>query len=696
MDKKWLLLILAILGSGLSMFAIGILLVHYHEKPIFDWNGLTLNAILAVFSFMSKGMLAYVLSESLGQAKWIWFSSQQRSLNDIDIIDSGSRGPLGSIQILRKPIIRSFISLGAIIVILSITMDFFVQLTVGKKEILKFDNNSMVQISYATRYSKQLKNDRDLGADAPMADMGMQSAVLNGLSQSESWISQQIPHSCSGDCAWDTFTSLAICSGCNDVANRIETIKGTDEYGKSYEYHSLPNNISAFDDLTLMVARGTSNVSQTLSFTSLDALIWSMTMMNFTSADPFINETVSSAIECALWYCINSYKSTVKNGNIIEIIQPAPSKKEINSWRPFRKNEHDSGVMITPQQSGDVLWQKYNDSRLRFTPRRTDLQLEAGFNLSQGAVLSIGFLMRSTFARPRDPWVDSTILVNAYAVKPFRPSVGPVNYDPPAMQSLYESQNLTTTFAKLAQSMTNHIRQNSDNHTVIYGKEGKNVILFRIRGWFMTLPVILIIGSAVFLMIVGRYTHMARMEFWGTNTLPIVALGGKMGTIFDEENMKISVMEQEAKQQRIQYPTFQVRRPDLNRNENILESQEMALSSRISGAQSPSLANTENVMSSTPSLATQRLLLPEVSSIASSSPRIFVLQNPPPDDVESVVSPLRQSVIQSPSSSDAENTVSPIQGSPAEMVSIVSSSTSTSVVLQGPSTEAGGIVSNDA
>ena len=115
MDSARLLLILAILGSVLSMLAISILLMHYHEKPIFDWNGLTFNAIIAVLSVISKAMLAYALSESLGQAKWIWFSLQERPLNDIDLIDIGSRGPLGSIRILmQQPTARSFISLGAI------------------------------------------------------------------------------------------------------------------------------------------------------------------------------------------------------------------------------------------------------------------------------------------------------------------------------------------------------------------------------------------------------------------------------------------------------------------------------------------------------------------------------------------------------------------------------------------------------
>lgn len=136
------------------MVAIGILLARYNDQPIFDWNGVTLNAIIAVFSAMSKAMLAFTLSECLGQAKWIWFSWQQRPLSDIDLIDAGSRGPLGSFRILGQPVACSFISMGAILVILSAAIDPFVQLTVGKRDVLKFENNLNVQIAYAERYSK--------------------------------------------------------------------------------------------------------------------------------------------------------------------------------------------------------------------------------------------------------------------------------------------------------------------------------------------------------------------------------------------------------------------------------------------------------------------------------------------------------------------------------------------------------------
>ena len=77
LQGAWLLHILAIAGSLLSMAAIGMLLAHYNNQPVLDWKGVTLNAIVSVLSALSSAMLAFTLSDCLGQAKWIWVSWQQ-------------------------------------------------------------------------------------------------------------------------------------------------------------------------------------------------------------------------------------------------------------------------------------------------------------------------------------------------------------------------------------------------------------------------------------------------------------------------------------------------------------------------------------------------------------------------------------------------------------------------------------------
>lgn len=161
-------------------------------------------------------------------------------------------------------------------------------------------------------------------------------------------------------------------------------------------------------------------------------------------------------------------------------------------------------------------------------------------------------------------------------------------YRPPAMETLYRSQDLEATFAKLAKSITNNIRQTSDNddHTVITGKGGKYVVLIRIRAWFLIPPAVLIFGGGVFLVVVLHYNRKSGIDFWGTNTLPIVHLGGKMEPIFDDDDddMKLSTMEQKAKQHLVQFSAFQLSRRDFDRvhTSGRSENHEMISPSRIS------------------------------------------------------------------------------------------------------------------
>lgn len=378
----------------------------------------------------------------------------------------------------------------------------------------------------------------------------MKSAVFYGLSQPNSLISQQTQRSCpSGNCTWDTFTSLAVCSSCNDLTNQIEkkdlgmtgplsmyldTTNPGALVGQITEYR-LPNGLTG-DSSILMTAYGTGNETESISFTSHDTLIWSMTMMNFTVKKNSTASVSVSALECGLWYCVNSYKSVVRDGNLTETIEPAPSKREPHSWRPIEPM--DRGV-VAP------LPNTINYDTNSSSVRRTDLQLGEGFNISQAAIYSISDLMKATFAtQVRRKGINAYVLAS-----------DGTTYSPTAMQKLYNSQDLDATFASLAKSMTNNIRQNSDDSNVANGKEGKYLVLIRVRGWFLMLPVILILGGAAFLAIVLHYTHKSKIAVWGTNTLPIVALGGKMGPIFDKTDMSASKMENFAKRQTVQFPT---------------------------------------------------------------------------------------------------------------------------------------------
>lgn len=72
-----------------------IVLAIFDDRLIFEWNGVTLNAIISVISVAMKSSLTFAVAELIGQWKWIIFSRDARPLMDFERIDMASRGPLG-------------------------------------------------------------------------------------------------------------------------------------------------------------------------------------------------------------------------------------------------------------------------------------------------------------------------------------------------------------------------------------------------------------------------------------------------------------------------------------------------------------------------------------------------------------------------------------------------------------------------
>ena len=85
-----------------SLFAIVAMLRVYDERPIFDWNGVTLNAVVAVLSVIMKASLTSVLGACLGQWKWITFSRNRGPVIDFENIDHASHGSLGFFSVLLR------------------------------------------------------------------------------------------------------------------------------------------------------------------------------------------------------------------------------------------------------------------------------------------------------------------------------------------------------------------------------------------------------------------------------------------------------------------------------------------------------------------------------------------------------------------------------------------------------------------
>jgi hypothetical protein len=104
--------------------AIFLLLIHMDKTPVSRWKvPISMNAVIAVFSTISKSALLVPVAACLSQLKWHYFE-KTRTLRDMEVFDRSSRGPLGSLELLFYINLKAPIaSVGAIIVFLSLAID---------------------------------------------------------------------------------------------------------------------------------------------------------------------------------------------------------------------------------------------------------------------------------------------------------------------------------------------------------------------------------------------------------------------------------------------------------------------------------------------------------------------------------------------------------------------------------------------
>lgn len=132
----------ALVLSVACVIAIAIVLHSYdgQPNPKMKW-GLTINAVISILATTSKVSLMFTISNSIGQLKWVWFLNRKtRSLLDAGIYDDASRGPLGSLIMLCTEARQSIASIGALLTLLVVAYDPFVQ------QIVSFEAVSLPQI----------------------------------------------------------------------------------------------------------------------------------------------------------------------------------------------------------------------------------------------------------------------------------------------------------------------------------------------------------------------------------------------------------------------------------------------------------------------------------------------------------------------------------------------------------------------
>lgn len=127
LSSTWWIEIITMCISFACMGTLVFLLAHFQNRLSSEWSFfISFKATVAIVITAAKATLLAAVSVCLSQEKWMRFRNKSHRLLDMAIIDTASRGPLGSLRMLFQ-VSWGFASLSAMVVILSLLTDTFAQ-----------------------------------------------------------------------------------------------------------------------------------------------------------------------------------------------------------------------------------------------------------------------------------------------------------------------------------------------------------------------------------------------------------------------------------------------------------------------------------------------------------------------------------------------------------------------------------------
>ena len=257
-----------------------VILYVFDNRPLSDWQGaislgnysvnISPNFIVSVLGTIIKSAVLVSIEAGLSQTKWIWFTLRKRSLLDYKRFDDASRGPLGSAKLLLAvtnirfvvsrelpfllpyTLYRDFASFGALLIIIGLVFDPFLQLLISYQGMLGDISGGSVLLARSSIYNggdySPSSHNRKIQNYTPQTihalliitvtdsygnvfqhphiglHADMDAAIVQALDTGNDTLVHKPTYTCpTTNCTWPPFTSLAVCSHCTNITSNIQT-----------------------------------------------------------------------------------------------------------------------------------------------------------------------------------------------------------------------------------------------------------------------------------------------------------------------------------------------------------------------------------------------------------------------------------------------------------------------------------------
>jgi hypothetical protein len=318
----WMFEAVAWILSAVTLAVIIITVAMTDGKPLPTWPmNVTLNSFVSFMSTLMKAAATVPVAECISQLKWLWFR-KAGAVRDIQTFDEASRGTWGSAKLLVFTRGIHLAKLGALITIILLAVDPFVQqvITYEKEPVISTYSNSSVPIA-------SMYNDYTYGAIMAIREptMAMKAAINNGMydTADEPQLDFPLSAACAtGNCTWpSTYWSLAVCSKCANTTTLISTSCG-ESFGTvpATCNYSLPNGMFFNGQMRGNMYMNASGYYDSLAYNNSQSTFATLSTMRGLHDLSSTNLLGVVSNECVLYFCVNEYQSNVTNGDFTETV----------------------------------------------------------------------------------------------------------------------------------------------------------------------------------------------------------------------------------------------------------------------------------------------------------------------------------------------------------------------------------------
>lgn len=214
---------------------------------------------------------------------------------------------------------RHLVTVGCFIIVVGAAIAPFVQQVIATEmRPVHSPKQSAIQVCNSSTYTDYAEG---AGPGMNKASLSTTGAIYTGIFESQSPNSNSVTMDCpTGNCTFAPYQSLGFCSRCANITDSLDLnvsspFGGASMTSSSYDY-TLPNGwnfTTSWGNQYLM------NATSNRDLISLEPQNWPL-ILNFTAitAAGYGVPPDISATECALYFCVHTYKTSVDNGKFRE------------------------------------------------------------------------------------------------------------------------------------------------------------------------------------------------------------------------------------------------------------------------------------------------------------------------------------------------------------------------------------------